>query len=45
VIWDHLAKPMAVTAHDVPWGVSAMITQWLTAVLGRGVPGAAVEGF
>jgi hypothetical protein len=39
VIWDHLAKPMAVAAQDVPWGVSAMTSQWLTAVLGRGVPG------
>jgi hypothetical protein len=45
VIWDHLARPMAVTAHDVPWGVSALTTQWLTAVLGRGVPDAAVERF
>jgi hypothetical protein len=45
VIWDHLAKPMAVTAQDVPWGVSAMTTQWLTAVLGRGVPDAVVERF
>lgn len=45
VIWDHLVRPMAVTADDVPWGVEAFSREWLTAVLGRGVPDSEVESF
>ncbi len=45
VIWDHLVRPMAVVADDVPWGVEALSTEWLTAVLSRGVADAKVVSF
>jgi hypothetical protein len=45
VIWDHLVRPMAVTADDVPWGVEAMTNEWLTAVLGRELRDARVVSF
>jgi hypothetical protein len=45
VIWDHLVRPIAIAEEDVPWGVEAFSAEWLTAVLGRGVPGAKVVSF
>ena len=45
VIWDHLVRPMAVAADDVPWGVEAFSSEWLSAVIGRGVPDAKVVSF
>ncbi len=45
VVWDLLARPKALTAQDVPWGVGALTAQWLTAVLGRDIAHAQVESF
>ena len=45
VIWDHLVRPTAVDANDVPWSVESLSAPWLTAVLSRGIQGATVEAF
>jgi hypothetical protein len=45
VLWDHLVRPKATQAHDVPWSVDAITPGWLTAVLCGSVPGARVECF
>lgn len=42
VVWDHLTQPPAVKASDVPWCAEAVTPEWLTAVLFRGAPDAAV---
>ncbi|MCC6918761.1 MAG: aminoglycoside phosphotransferase family protein [Alphaproteobacteria bacterium] len=44
VVWDHLTQPKAVTGGDVPWCAEAITPEWLTAMLCRESPGAAVTG-
>lgn len=43
VVWDHLTRPSATGAANVPWCAEAVTAEWLTPVLCRDVPGAAVE--
>ena len=42
---ERLTRPKPTTLRDVPPSVAALTTQWLTAALCDGVPGAAVVGF
>ena len=39
-LWDNLTRPMVRDAADVPWHGEALTDEWLTAVVGKGVPGA-----
>lgn len=41
-LWDNLTRPMVRDAADVPWHGEALTAEWLTAVVGKGVPGARV---
>jgi thiamine kinase-like enzyme len=41
-IWDHITRPIAETIDDVPWSAEAISSDWLTAVLCGGIPGARV---
>jgi hypothetical protein len=41
-IWDHITRPIANTMEDVPWSAEAISSDWLTAVLCSGIPGARV---
>jgi Phosphotransferase enzyme family len=41
-IWDYLTRPIAKTIDDVPWCAEAISSDWLTAVLCRGIPDARV---
>lgn len=43
VIWDHLQRPLAECAEDVPWTAEAMTAGYLTAVLKRDAPDAVVQ--
>src|SRR5262245_56568596 len=40
---ERKAQRRPVTADDLPFTYEAITPQWLTAVLGRGIPGAVVE--
>lgn len=42
VVWDHVLRPPAVAAQDVPWCAEAVTPAWLTAALCRDHPGAEV---
>jgi len=42
---EKLTRPRPSTAHAVPSGPKALTSQWLTAVLCDGIPGARVEAF
>jgi hypothetical protein len=42
-LWDHLTRPPAVTAADVPWSAEAVTPDWITAVLARDVAGARAD--
>ena len=41
-IWDYITRPIAKTIDDVPWCAEAISSDWLTAVLCRGIKGARV---
>jgi thiamine kinase-like enzyme len=41
-IWDYLTRPIAKTIDDVPWCAEAISSDWLTAVLCRGIQDARV---
>ncbi|MBI1181748.1 MAG: hypothetical protein GC201_14445, partial [Alphaproteobacteria bacterium] len=42
-LWDSLIRPEALRPDEVPWHAEAIGPAWITAVLGRGVPGARAE--
>lgn len=45
VLWDHFVRPVAQAHDDVPWSIHGLSNEWLTAVLGRGIPEAVVLSF
>ncbi len=44
VVWDHLTRPIARDAKDIPWCAEAVSAEWLTPILCQSHPGAAVVG-
>ncbi len=41
-LWDNMIRPEIVDAADVPWHGEALTPEWLTAVMGKDMPGARV---
>ncbi len=42
-LWDLMVRPDAVSADDVPFHAESITAEWITGILGEGIPGAVAE--